>query len=148
MLRSCRRRNQTGFTFLWVLAAVAIMSIGLLAVTEVWTTSARRQRLAELDWIGLQFTQAIGSYYYATPAAGKKYPPTLQDLLQDPRYVAPRRHLREIYRDPFTGVADWELVTFPTGGIAGVRAKVPLGDESVVKEFIFSPDADSRSLLQ
>ncbi len=133
------RRGQRGFTYLWVIAAIAVLAIGLLAVSEVWVTTARRQKLAELDWIGAQFTQAIGSYYYATPATDNAYPTSLQDLLEDPRYVTSHRHLREVYRNPFTGIPDWELVTSPDGRVRGVRTFVPSESGSTVKEFVFHP---------
>ena len=143
MARHLTRRHDQygarGFTYLWVLVAIAVLGIGLLAVSEVWVTTARRQRLAEIDWIGAQFTQAIGSYYYATPALAKSYPPSLQDLVQDRRFVTTRRHIREVYRNPFTGAADWELVTSSNGGIRGVRAIVPTEAGGVVKEFVFQP---------
>lgn len=131
--------HQRGFTFLWVVLAIAILGVGLLAVSEVWVANARRQKLVELDWVGVQFTQAIGSYYYATPASVKAYPQGLQDLIEDRRYGTIRRHLREVYRNPFTGAPDWELVPSPSGGIRGVRARVPSDSGSTVEEFLFEP---------
>ena len=133
------RHRQQGFTFLWVIVAIAILSVGLLAVSEVWVTTARRQKLAELDWIGAQFTQAIGSYYYATPTANKAYPPGLQDLIEDHRYLTIRRHLREIYRNPFTSAADWQLLMSPTGGVRGVRTTIPSESGETAKEYVFAP---------
>jgi len=141
--RASTRRGASGFTYLGVLAAVAILSIGLLAAAEVWTMSLRRERLAQLDWIGKQFEQAIASYHSATPGADKAFPPSLQDLVQDPRYAAPRRHLREMYPNPFTGLADWEPVMSSRRGIVGVRATIPSEAGPVVKEFIYQPDADT-----
>ena len=134
-----RRGPQRGFTFVWVLAAIVILSIGLLAISEVWSTTARRQKLIQLDWIGTQFTQAIGSYYYATPNADKSYPASLQDLIEDRRYATTRRHLREIYRNPFTGAADWQLITATDGRIRGVRADVPSDSGTSAKEYLFRP---------
>ena len=132
-------RTQGGFTYLWVLAAIAVLGIGLLAVSEVWVTSARRQKLVELDWIGGQFTRAIGSYYQSTPGAAKVYPLTLQDLLEDRRYVTPRRHLRTVYANPFTGKPDWELVVAGDGRVRGVRVAVPGGDVNAMREFVYLP---------
>ena len=131
-----------GFTYLAVLIAVAVLCIGLLAVSQVWVASARRSKLAELDWIGAQFTQAIGSYYYATPGAAKAYPASLQDLLIDRRYVTVRRHLRSIYANPFTGRADWQLVFAADGTIRGVRVMAPGDDDGgMAKEFVYHPGA-------
>lgn len=105
--RSGRARRERGFAYLRVLAAVAVIGVGLLAVSEVWVASARRQRMAELDWIGAQFTGAIGSYYQSTPGQVKVYPARLEDLVEDRRYVTMRRHLRRVYTNPFSGQADW-----------------------------------------
>jgi type II secretory pathway pseudopilin PulG len=131
---------EAGFTFLWVLIAIAILSIGLLAASEVWVTSARRQKMVELEWIGAQFTQAIGGYYYATPGVAKAYPKSLQELLEDRRFLSVRRHLRSIYANPFTGKQDWVMVVAADGSIRGVRAIVPGGDNELVKEFLYVPE--------
>lgn len=125
---------------MWILAVIAILGVSLLAVSEVWVTTARRQRLAELDWIGVQFTQAIGSYYQATPGAAKFCPSSLQDLLEDRRYVTTRRHLREIYANPFTGKPDWELVRAADGRMCGVRAVMPNEKGSASREYIYRPE--------
>ena len=139
LFRRRDRRSQRGFTYLWVIVAIALIGIGLLAVSEVWVTTARRQKLAELDWIGTQFTQAIGSYYYSASNINNRYPSSLQDLLEDRRDATMRRHLREVYLDPFTGVPDWEFVTSSDGRIHGVRANIPDGSGRAVKEFVFQP---------
>ena len=140
-LHLARLRAQGGFTYLWVLVAIAVLGMGLLAVSEVWVTSARRQRLVELEWIGAQFTQAIGSYYQSTPGAAKVYPLTLQDLLEDRRYVTVRRHLRTVYANPFTGKQDWEPVVAADGRIRGMRIALPAEGVSAVREFVYQPGA-------
>lgn len=138
--RIWRQPRQGGFTYLWVLAAIAILGVSLLAVSEVWVTTARRQRLDELEWIGVQFTQAIGSYYQATPGAAKSCPSALQDLLEDRRYVTTRRHLRTIYANPFTGNPDWELVRAADDRVCGVRAVVPNEEGPALREYIYRPE--------
>ena len=136
---SCER----GFTYLGVLIAIAVLSVGLLAVSEVWVTSARRSKLAELDWIGAQFTQAIGSYYQATPGAAKVYPSSLQDLLDDRRYVTTRRHLRVVYANPFTGQTDWQLVLAADGRVRGVRVVVPGETDGTIKQYAYQPGTNA-----
>jgi len=123
---------------------VSLHGVGLLAVSEVWVTSARRQKLVELEWIGAQFTQAIGSYYQSTPGAAKAYPLTLQDLIEDRRYVTVRRHLRSVYANPFTGKQDWELVVAADGRVRGIRVPVPMEEGSAVREFVYQPGVTSR----
>ncbi len=115
-------RGQCGFIYLAMLVAISLLGVGLLAASEVWTAAAHRQKMAQLQWVGEQYLQAIGSYYQATPGFTKAYPPSLQELLQDSRYLTVRRHLRTIYANPFTGHADWELVMTSDGKIRGVRA--------------------------
>jgi type II secretory pathway pseudopilin PulG len=132
---------QRGFTYLGLLAAIAIIGIGLVAASEVWTTAARRHRMQELEWVGQQYEQAIGSYYEASPNGAKRYPPSLDDLLQDPRYAAVRRHLRRLYPDPMTGQFDWKLMRAPDGGVQAVQVEVPGldGQPGFVREFGYLP---------
>jgi type II secretory pathway pseudopilin PulG len=120
-----RRGSARGFTYLGVLLALALLGVGLLAVSEVWVTSAHRQRLAQLNWIGRQFEQAIGSYYESSPGGARTYPRSLDQLLLDPRYPTARRHLRQIYPDPFSGSTDWSLLRLPDGRIKAVCAETP-----------------------
>jgi type II secretory pathway pseudopilin PulG len=124
---------------LWVLAAIAIIGIGMLTVSELWVTSARRHHFAELEWSGAQFKRAIGSYYESTPAGTKSYPSSLQDLLDDRRFVATRRHLRVIYLNPLTGRPDWEMVIAADGTIRGVRVPGSLGSQSWAQEYVYNP---------
>lgn len=133
-------RTQRGFTYLGVLVAVALIGIGLAAASEVWVTTARRQRIEQLDWVGQQFVQAIGSYYESTPGRLKIYPRTLQDLLEDKRYVTMRRHLRQVYVNPVSGRADWGLITNPDGGIRGVRVEID-GGSNATREYVYVPGA-------
>jgi type II secretory pathway pseudopilin PulG len=141
--RQAGRRGQAGFTYLGVLLAVAVLGIGLVAASEVWVTSARRQKTEQLEWIGAQFIQAIASYWHATPGAAKAYPQSLQDLLEDRRNPTLRRHLRMPYRNPFTGIADWEFVMTADGRIRGDRCVMPTETGEKVREFIYSPETDS-----
>lgn len=134
---SLRKQYQLGFSYLWVLLVIATMSIGLAVVGEQWSMQAERARVAERDWIGAQYVQAIGSYYEAAPAV-KRYPPTLADLLHDGRFMVVRRHLRRLYADPFTRETDWELIRAPDGGVMGVMgAPSPL--LSWNRRFIYVP---------
>lgn len=129
-----------GFTYLGLLIVIALLGIGLVAASEVWVTSAHRQKAEELEWIGAQFTQAIGSYYESSPGGAKAYPSSLQELLEDRRYVTMRRHLRTIYANPFTGKADWELVKAADSRVRGVRTVHMTQAGSKVMEFVYRPD--------
>ncbi len=112
--------RQEGFTYLGLLAFVAIMGVGLLAVGEVWQTAQRREKERELLFIGDQFRRAIGQYYEHPAGGASRYPATLEDLLKDPRYPSTQRYLRKIYRDPIAGSTEWGVIRKPDGGIYGV----------------------------
>ncbi|MBX3475885.1 MAG: type II secretion system protein [Planctomycetes bacterium] len=128
--------NDRGFTYLALLIAIAILGVGLTAASEVWVTTARHRKMVELEWIGNQFARALGSYYAASPGLVKTNPATLEDLLEDRRYLTVRRHLREVYLNPFTGKADWELVLGVDGKVRGVTARIPGEGGTVVREFV------------
>ena len=109
---------QAGFTYIGLLFAIAIIGITLATVGVVWSTQARRDREAELLFVGGQIRDAIGRYQ----ASGGVYPHELVDLVQDNRMPVVRRYLRRLYPDPMTGSADWELIRNSDGGIMGVAS--------------------------
>lgn len=127
---------QAGFTYLGLLIAVAVMGVALAAVGEVWHVAMKREKEQELLFVGNQFRQAITSYYEHRPSSGKRYPMTLADLLQDPRTVGVRRHLRRIYADPVGGGTEWGLIKGPDGEIFGVYS---LSGEEPRKKSNFEP---------
>jgi type II secretory pathway pseudopilin PulG len=112
-----------GFTYIGLMIFVALIGIGLAFAGQVWHTAAQREKEKELLFVGDQFRTAIAKYYEWSPGGGKKFPRSLEDLLEDRRYPTTKRHLRRIYSDPMTGRADWELVTAPDGSIMGVHSQ-------------------------
>lgn len=142
-----------GFAYLWVLAVVALMGLGLTLGVDIYTTSVTRDKEAELLAIGRQFRIAIGRYYEtqgggaqapgglpvaslgnagpinpAQVAGGRAYPASLDDLLKDNRSPGLKRHLRKIFIDPITGSTEWGLVRVG-GRIVGVHstsARMPI----------------------
>jgi len=132
-----RARAQSGFTYLGLLFAVAVLGITLATVGVVWSTQVRREREAQLLWVGDQYRAAIGRYR----ASGGQFPLALADLIEDPRFPLPRRHLRRLYPDPMTGQADWQLIMAPGGtGIIGVASN---SQEKPIKQANFNP-ADAQ----
>lgn len=129
--------RQGGFTYLGVLALVAIMGVTLAAAGEVWHTAQKREKEQELLFIGEQFRRAIGLYYDHTPAGRTKYPANLEDLLKDPRYPSTQRYLRKMYRDPINGGTEWGAIKKPDGGIYGVYS---LSEEEPIKKSNFRLD--------
>ncbi len=120
------RRRQRGAGYLGLIFAVAAFSIGLAAVGEVWSTQVRREREAELLRAGEQFRAAIASYYAASRPGTPAFPARLEDLLEDRRGPALRRHLRRVYVDPMTGSTEWGLITTVDGRIRGVFSRSAL----------------------
>lgn len=114
--------RQRGFTYLWLLFAVAGLGLLLAAAAEVWDTAARREKEAELLFIGDQFARAIAAYHARSPGAAKQYPEKLEDLVEDKRLPAPQRHLRKVFRDPMTNSTEWGLVK-AGGRIVGVHSR-------------------------
>jgi type II secretory pathway pseudopilin PulG len=134
--RNAFARNQQGFTYLGLLMFVMVSSIGLATTGQVWHAEAQREKERELLFIGEQFRKAIGSYYESTPGGSKYYPLTLQELLEDKRFVSVRHHLRKIYRDPIIGRDQWGLVR-EQGRITGVYS---LSTAKPFKKDGFSPE--------
>lgn len=136
-LRVVHRASNRGFTYLWVLFAVALVSVSLVAASDVWVSTADRQKREQLVWVGAQFRDAIASYYESGPGGSKSYPRSLDDLLDDRRFAVTSRHLRRVYFDPFSGARDWEPVFCTSGGLCGVRTKHIA--EVMASEFIYVP---------
>jgi hypothetical protein len=121
-MKSGSPARQGGVTYLAVLFFVAASSAMLAATAVIWSHERQRQKEQELIWIGNQFREAIGLYYQRTPGAVKRYPEKLEDLLEDRRYLTTARYLRQVYRDPMTGKAQWGLISAPGGGFMGIRS--------------------------
>lgn len=114
-----RVRRVAGFTYLVVLIVVAIMGVELALVGTLWHSAAQRAKEAQLLYIGEQYRRGIERYYFSGP---RQYPPSLADLLQDPRKANIRRYLRALYPDPMSPNA-WGIVRAPDGGIMGVYSR-------------------------
>ncbi len=113
-------RAQSGFTYVAMLFALAIFGIGLAAIGESWSVASHRDKEAELIVVGNAYVRAIGSYYRLSPGTPKTYPSSLNDLVEDKRFVGTVRHLRRVYRDPISNDVNWGLVKAPSGGIVGI----------------------------
>ncbi len=120
-------RNSRGFTYIALLAALVIIGISLGAAGKYWQNVMLRDKEEELLFRGDQYRQAIELYYTAkTP---NQYPQSIDDLLVDNRTGSGKRHLRQRYKDPFTGEDFVEIRDPLTNRITGVHSgsdKTPL----------------------
>jgi len=136
-MRRAARRRHAGFTYLWVLIAVALLGVGLVALTELWVASGQRTRVAQADWAGEQYARAIGSYVEQSPGAARSFPRRLEDLLEDRRGPTPRRHLRQLYANPLSSDGSWTLLRAGDGGLVGVRLLLP--DGRGARDYVYAP---------
>ncbi len=125
--RRCRRWHQHGLTLLAVLAALTVLALACDRVMQFASQQAQREREADLLHAGGAYARAIAAYHAATPGHTKQWPPTLEALTEDRRFVQLRRHLRERYADPVTRSMDWGLLRAPDGGIADVGVRSACG---------------------
>jgi type II secretory pathway pseudopilin PulG len=113
--------RQRGFSYIGLLLLLAMTSAGLAAAGSLWSIDSRREKEAELLFLGAQFTAAIAAYRDLTPSGQPpRFPQRLDDLLDDKRWPTTRRHLRRVFVDPMTGTQEWGIVAAPGGGIMGV----------------------------
>lgn len=112
--------RQGGFTYLAVLFALALMGATAALAAVVSSVLERREREAQLLFVGEEYRRAIQRYFEANPNLPDRYPKELSWLLRDPNQLATRRYLRQAYLDPLTTGAEWGLVRSPGGGIMGV----------------------------
>jgi type II secretory pathway pseudopilin PulG len=133
------RSSQGGFTYLGLIILVTVIGMVGAATLKIDALMRRAQTEEDLLDIGAAFSDALQSYAAATPKGQLPQPPSLQELLKDPRTPALRRHLRKIFVDPATGSTEWGIVylgqaaTGGTGGTGGVVAVYSLSQARPLK---------------
>lgn len=130
------RSTQSGFSYLWTLMLIGILSIGLAVATDIYSVTLRRDKERQLLFVGHEFRDAIRSYYEFGVAGSKEYPQRIEDLLEDRRSARLVRHLRKVYQDPMSGSYDWGLVRVG-GRVVGVHS---LSDAKPIKQGEFDVD--------
>lgn len=134
-MRTGNRTGQAGFAYIWLLFVVALLGVGAALSASLYSLDVRRDKEAELIRIGHEYRDALRSYYDTSPGP-KKFPPSLDDLLRDPRFPGVKRHLRRIYPDPITNKSDWGVVRVGAE-IVGIHS---LSDAQPLKIANFDPD--------
>lgn len=137
--RAGRKRIGTqGFAYLALLILMGIVSVVAAAGVSLGAIAQRRTVEEELLAVGAAYQDALIRYADATPRGQSRYPRSLADLLKDPRYPNPVRHLRKPFADPLTGSDVWGLVQLAgDGGIVGVFS---LSDAKPIKIGNFDPE--------
>jgi type II secretory pathway pseudopilin PulG len=104
-----RVRPQSGLVLLALLIMLVLVGVGALGAAEVWSVSLKREREAELLFVGAQYRRAIESYWKMSPGR-RAYPPSIEVLLTDDRFPNPVHHLRRQYRDPMSETGEFEPI--------------------------------------
>jgi len=126
-------RRDGGFTYLGLVILVTVIGLVGAATLKVDSLLRRAAAEAELLEIGAAFGEALRTYAEATPKGQPAQPPSLRELLKDPRSPAVRRHLRKIFVDPLTGKAEWGIVWADPGNRTGVLAVYSLSQARPLK---------------
>lgn len=125
----CPRSRQQGFVLLaWMIAVALFAAVASLAALR-WSDELRREREQELLRIGDEIAGAIASYRASSAGSARKYPPQLEDLLDDRRAFGTLRHLRRLPGDPVMRGAPWGVLRSADGGVMGVystSAEMPM----------------------
>jgi type II secretory pathway pseudopilin PulG len=130
-------RNSPGFTYIALIAAVAIIGISLGAAGKYWQNVMLRDKEKELLFRGDQYRQAIERYYFAIPGR-PQYPESIDNLITDNRTAAGRRHLRQKYKDPMTNEDFVEIRDQLSRRITGVYSssdKKPLKQDNFAEGY-------------
>jgi len=113
---------QGGFTLLGLLFLVAGLGVAMAALGTIvaYRRPARkgaRSCCSPATSTGGRSNRSGKFRCRSEPEAPAK---NFDELLSDPRFPTPVRHLRRVYRDPMTGSTEWGLVKEPDGGLSGV----------------------------
>jgi hypothetical protein len=117
------KARQGGALYMLVLGMLAVMSVAALQIGESRILIERQAKERELLFVGDQIRRAIESFARTTPIGMPRYPASFEELLNDPRQPALKRHLRKVFHDPVTGTAEWGVVALADGRIRGVFSK-------------------------
>lgn len=108
--RHQRRYPQRGGALLGLVVVIAVLSAAQWWLQQRQAYERQRDREAQLLFVGDQYRRALNDYARWSPPGAPRFPKDLRELLDDRRSPVPRQHLRQLWPDPFTGTADWELI--------------------------------------
>lgn len=111
---------QHGFAYMSLLVVITASLIALSVALPDKYQQAKREREAQLLFVGQQYVRAIKLFYENPRASIKRYPEILDELLVDNRTLTPQHHLRQLYTDPMTEHGQWGLVKNTEEQIVGI----------------------------
>lgn len=106
-----------------LLLVVGVLTLAVSTLVQRWSDALRREQEQELLRVGNEIAAAIASYRKDSQGSLGRYPPRLDDLLEDHRAFGLVRHLRRIEPDPVNRGAPWGLIRAADGGILGVYSQ-------------------------
>lgn len=124
MRRAPRSAPRRGFVLIGVLIALALAAMAAVQTGQRLADSRQREDEAELLHVGDQYRSAIESYWRQSPGGVRSLPARLEDLVKDPRFVTPRRHLRKLYADPMSPDTAWGVLK-QGNAVVGVFSQSP-----------------------
>jgi type II secretory pathway pseudopilin PulG len=134
-----RPNRSRGVVLMGLVVLLALGGLAAVNFAESALTARQRERETQLLWVGLQFRQALESYYRATPGPVKHLPVTLDELVRDTRFPNPVRHLRKVYPDPMQPDVPWGIVK-RGNQIIGVYSQA---DGTPLRRTAFAPGLES-----
>lgn len=123
MTRLPRSAPRRGFVLIGVLIALALAAMMAVQTGQRLADTRQREDEVQLLHVGEQYRRAIESYWRESPGAVRTLPARLEDLVQDPRFPNPRRHLRQLYADPMSHAA-WGVIK-EGNAVVGVYSESP-----------------------
>ena len=139
--------SQAGYTYAAVLLAVFAAALASAGGMHLFGNEVRREREAELMFVGDSIRRALERYHAKNPAGLYPFPRDLEWLLLDPNQPSLQRYLRRIYDDPMRepGVQSasataggWVLIRDSNGLIVGVHSgsmREPLRKDGFIKRY-------------
>lgn len=102
------RRTESGYNFVILVMAIAVLNIMAAAALPLWSHVIRREKEEELIFRGFQYAEAIRVYKMRF---GGQPPTRLAELVErEPRSI------RQLWKDPMTEDGKWRLIFQNQGG--------------------------------
>lgn len=115
--------RQIGFAYMALLVVIFSSLLVLTrAMPDIYQT-AKREREAQLFFVGQQYQRAIEHFYENRFVVIKRYPRSFDELLVDNRSPKAQHYLRKLYRDPITQTNNWGLVLNEQDQIMGIYSQ-------------------------